>query len=408
MNEAVRTYSQRNRASCVIVTIVTMTAAVGCSKPDTVSSLDDLRVRRGALVRRHLMTGALEAVERAEIKVPRTREHRLQIQWLAPDGAMVTEGETVLEFDNSSFTANLDQQRTAVQRSQRTLLQTQAGGEARLHEAEAAVERARIALAKTEVDASIPESIRSRYEHQTLQLAAVKARATHDKSLADLQSTTTSANADNQVSKELHRKAQRELKVAEEAVEAVVLRAPRDGIIVVDEHPWEDRKYQVGDTLFPGWTVLGIPDLDRLRVRASLSDVDDGEFEIGMAARCTPDIEPDLHLEGRIVDITPIAREQRVFSERRGFDVTIEIESEYGQVLLVPGMSVRVEIEGREDEGLLIPRAALDLGSDPPRALKRNGSWVEIDLGECSAQDCVLLDGLAEGSSLAPVAGWKS
>ena len=370
--------------------------------------MDDLRVRRGSLVRRHLMTGSLEAVERAEIKVPRTREHRLQIQWLAPDGAMVTEGETVLEFDNSSFTANLDQQRTAVQRSQRTLLQTQAGGEARLHEAEAAVERARIALAKTEVDASIPESIRSRYEYQTLQLAASKARATHDKSLADLQSTTTSVNADNQVSEELHRKAQRELRVAEEAVDAVVLRAPRDGIIVVDEHPWEDRKYQIGDTLFPGWTVLGIPDLDRLRVRASLSDVDDGELEIGMASRCTPDIEPDLHLEGRIVDITPIAREQRVFSERRGFDVTIEIESEYGQVLLVPGMSVRVETERREDEGLLIPRAALDLGSDPPRALKRNGSWVEIDLGECSAQDCVLLDGLAEGSKLGSVAGWTS
>jgi len=384
-----------------------MTAAVGCSKPDTVSSLaDDLRVRHGALVRRYLMTGALEAVERAEIKVPRTREHRLQIQWLAPDGAMVTEGETVLEFDNSSFTANLDQQRTAVQRSRRTLLQTQAGGEARLREAESAVERARIAFAKAEVDASIPESIRSRYDHQTLQLAASKASATHDKALADLQSTTTSVHADNQISEELHRKAQRELNVAEENVDAVVLRAPRDGIIVVDEHPWEDRKYQVGDTLFPGWTVLGIPDLDRLRVRAALSDVDDGELEIGMAVKCTPDIEPDLHLEGRIGDITPIAREQRVFSERRGFDVTIEIESEHGQVLLVPGMSVRVEIERREDEGLLIPRAALDLGSDPPRALRRSGSWVEVDLGECSAQHCVLLDGLPEGSRLGSVAGW--
>lgn len=381
-----------------------LTGAAGCGgKYPVGSSPTDLRVHRGSLIQRHLLTGALEAIEGAEIKVPRTREHRLQIQWLAPDGSMVKQGETVLEFDNSSFTANLDQQRTALQRSQRTLLQTRAQGDARLRESEAAVERARIALAKAEVDASVPESIHSRYEHRTLQLAATKARADHEKALADLRSASTAVASENQVSEEQYRKVQRELAVAEEAVEAVVLRAPRDGIIVVEEHPWEDRKYQVGDTLFPGWTVLGIPDLDRLRIRATLSDVDDGRLEPGMAARCTPDIEPDLHLEGRIVDITPIAREQRVFSERRGFDVTIEIGSDFGQVLLVPGMSVLAEVEERSEESLLITRLAIDLDSEPPRALRRNGSWAEIEIGACSAQSCILVDGLDEGAKLASV-----
>jgi HlyD family secretion protein len=378
---------------------------VGCGGDGGVfEGTEDLRVHRGTLVQRHLLTGALEAVERAEIKVPRTSEHRLQIQWLATDGAMVTEGETVLEFDNSSFTANLDQQRTAVQRSRRTLLQIQAGGEARLREAEAAVERARIAFAKAEVDASVPESVRSRYDHRTLRLAATKAMADHEKALADMQSTTTSAESDIRVGEELYSKAQRELTVAEEAVRAVVLKAPRDGIIVVEEHPWEDRKYQVGDTLFPGWTVLGIPDLNLLRVRASLSDVDDGELEIGMTARCTPDIEPDLHIAGRISEITPIAREQRVFSERRGFDVTIELDAGTGEVLLVPGMSVRVEVEHRGAESLLVPRAAIDLGSEPPRALKRNGTWADIEIGACSALNCILVDGLEEGSKLMTIA----
>ncbi len=363
----------------------------------------DLRVHRGILVQRLLMTGALEAVESAEIKVPRTPEHRLQIQRLASDGAMVRRGETVLEFDNSSFTANLDQQRSAVQRSRRVLLQNRAQGDARLREAEATVERARIALAKAEIDASVPESVRSRYEHRTMELAATKSRADHDKALADLESTTTSVEAEILVAEEQHRKAERELTVAEEAVAAVILAAPRDGIIVIEEHPWEDRKYQVGDTLFPGWTVLGIPDLDRLRVRASLSDVDDGGLEPGMVARCTPDIEPGLELVGRISEITPIAREQRVFSERRGFDVTIEIESEPGEVLLVPGMSVRVEVEKRSPETLLIPRAAVDLSADEPRALRRDGGYSTIEIGPCSAQNCVLVAGLAEGTPLASI-----
>lgn len=368
----------------------------------------DLRVHRGPLVQRQLLTGALEAIESAEVKVPRTREHRLQIQWLATDGVMVAEGERVIEFDNSSFTANLDQQRTAVQRSHRTLLQNRAHGDARMREADAAVERARIALAKAELDASVPGEIRSRYDHRRFQLALTKARAEHEKALADHRAVEYSVTADIQIAEEEYRKSRRELAIAEDAVDALVLTAPRDGIVVVDENPWEDRKFQVGDTVFPGWTVVGIPNLERLRVRASLSDVDDGSLETGMAVSCTPDIEPGLHLEGVITEITPIAREQRIFSERRGFDVTINISRTDDGVLLVPGMSVRVEAEHRLPDQLVIPRSAVDFVADPPTALLRNGSRVEIALGPCSAHECVVTDGLEEGDLLASMGGGAS
>jgi hypothetical protein len=379
---------------------------VGCgSDPSEAGFTSGLRVHRGALVQRHLLTGAIEAIESAEVKVPRTPEHRLQIQWLTDDGAMVAAGETVLEFDNSSFTASLDQQRTAVQRSHRILLQTRAQGDARMREADAAVERARIALAKAELDSSVPENIRSRYDHRRFQLALIKARADHDKAVADHRATETSVAADNQVAEEEYQKARRELGIAENAVSALVLAAPRDGIVVVEENPWEDRKFQVGDTVFPGWTVLGIPNLERLRVRASLSDVDDGLLEAGLPVRCTPDIEPELHLGGTIAEITPIAREQRIFSERRGFDVTIEITDALGDVLLVPGMSVRVEAERRLPDRLLVPRVAVDLATHPPTVLLRDGSRVEIEVGPCSAQECVVIDGLEEGALLAPIDG---
>lgn len=386
----------------LVIGVVGLTAACGHDRRAPEVSTD-LRVHRGTLVQRHLITGDLEAIESTEIKVPRTSEHRLQIQWLATDGAMVAEGDTVLEFDNSSFTANLDQQRTAVQRSHRTLLQTRAQGEARMREAEAAVERARIALAKAELDASVPGTIRSRYDHQSFQLALTKARAEHEKALADHRAAENSVVADIQVNEEEHRKARRELGIAEDAVHALVLTAPRDGIIVVEENPWEDRKFQVGDTVFPGWTVVGIPDLRRLRVRASLSDVDDGTLVPGMAVRCTPDIEPGLHLDGTIAEITPIAREQRIFSERRGFDVTIELASVVDDVLLVPGMSVRVEVEQQLPDQLLIPRAAVDLTSDPPTALRPDGSRSTIHVGPCSAHECVLIDGLEDGDLLSPM-----
>jgi multidrug efflux pump subunit AcrA (membrane-fusion protein) len=377
--------------------------ACGERVPAVSGVTDRLVVHRGALARRYLLTGALEAVEGARLTVPKTREHRLQIQWLAPDGSTVVAGDRVLEFDNSSFTADLDQQRAAVQRSLRGGLQLRAQGDASLRDAEAAVERARITLAKAELDASIPESVRSRYDHRNAQLALARARADYDKAVAGLESTAAKVEADIRIAEEQHRRIVRGLEEAETAVDELLLTAPRGGILVVERHPWEDRKFQAGDTVFTGWDIVGIPDLERLRVRAALSDVDDGRLSIGMIARCTPDIEPDLHLAGRIAEITPIAREQRWASERRGFDVVIDLEPAKTDILLVPGMSVRVEVDVPGEEGLLVPRAAVDLSSSPPRVRRPGDSWVEVRLGECSVQECVVLEGLLENESVAAI-----
>jgi multidrug efflux pump subunit AcrA (membrane-fusion protein) len=382
---------------------ISLCVACGDRAPAAPGVAEGLLVHRGSLARRYFLTGAFEAVEGARITVPKTREHRLQIQWLAPDGSTVAAGDRVLEFDNSSFTADLDQQRTAVQRSLRSGLQMRAQGDASLRDSEAAVARARITLAKAELDASVPESVRSRYDHRNAQLALSRARADYEKTVAGLQSTAKRVDADIRINEEQHRKIVRGLEEAEAAVVELRLTAPRDGIIVVERNPWEDRKFQIGDTVFTGWMIVGIPDLGSLRVRASLSDVDDGRLAVGMPTRCTPDIEPDLHLTGRIAEITPIAREQQWASERRGFDVIIDLEPAATDIVLVPGMSVRVEVEAPGEEGLLVPRGAVDLSSLPPRVQRPDGSWVTVRLGSCSVQDCVVLEGLEEGEGVAAI-----
>ena len=60
-----------------------------------------------------------------------------------------------------------------------------------------------------------------------------------------------------------HRKAQREIAIAERAISALVLRAPRDGIVVVRDHPWEGRKLQTGDTVWVGFPIAHASGLAR-------------------------------------------------------------------------------------------------------------------------------------------------
>ena len=55
----------------------------------------------------------------------------------------------------------------------------------------------------------------------------------------------------------------------------------------------EERKFQIGDTTWPGQTIASIPDLSLMEVLAWLPDVDDGRIAPGMHARCVLDTYPD-------------------------------------------------------------------------------------------------------------------
>jgi len=391
----------RIAACCVALGALT----AGCPSSDTAPAAvpEDLRVTRGDIERRLLLTGELEAVEAVHLTVPRTPQWRLQIQTLAEDGAEVRQGDVVVQFDNSSFTASLDASRSAVERARRTLLQTRAQVETRLLETRLAVERTRIALEKARLDASVPENLRSRYEHATAQLALERAATEHAKALEDRRAAEVKAENDVRIQQEALSKAERELETAERAISALELRAPVDGIVVVGDHPWEGRTIQTGDTVWVGLTVASIPDLSRMRIAARLPDVDDGLVEVGTRVRCLLDTYPDRQLGGTVERVTRVAQQEPGRSLRRSFDVGISLEETPTDLPLVPGMSVRIEVPVRTLEDVLVaPRAALDIGPDACRARLASGEWRQVEVGACDAQQCEVVRGLEPGDRLQP------
>jgi len=55
-----------------------------------------------------LLTGVLRATEAENIVVPRTPSWQVQIRWLEEDGAQVTAGQKIIEFDNSAFAGTIE------------------------------------------------------------------------------------------------------------------------------------------------------------------------------------------------------------------------------------------------------------------------------------------------------------
>lgn len=386
------------------------TALSGCSEGGAQAAAKDdggsaLVARRGTLRQRMLLSGELEAEKGEPLSVPRTNQFQLQIRWLAEDGTAVKAGDRVVEFDNSQFASDLEEKRLSASDAGSELQRTSAESRTGAADKQFAVEKARSEEEKAKIVAAVPQDLLALREYQDRQLALRRAETELAKAREDLDAATGGGARDVGVKKIALEKSQREIHTAEEAIDALTLRAPRAGMVLVGDHPWEGRKMRVGDTVWVGMTVASLPDLSAMSVQASLSDVDDGRIQPGMEALCTLDAYPGQVFKGRVAEISPVARESRRSPLLRYFPVHIKLDrSDPGRMR--PGMSVRVEVLGAELKNvLLVPRAALDFAGSPgkpgsARALLASGGAVPVKLGECTALECVVESGLVEGTRL--------
>lgn len=364
------------------------------------SGTTDLRVRKGDLADHFLLTGELEAAEGAVIAVPRLPSWQTSLKWMAPEGVELAEGDPVVELDNSEFATSLDQKRSALLQTEHELAQKQAELKASLAESQHELDRRAKDLEKAKLDAAVPADLMARREYEDRKLALERAQTEFQKAKSSYDAARTSGVSEIRNLELARAVAEREARTAEDAIQTLTLRAPRRGIVVVSEHPWEGRKLQVGDGVFVSMMLAQIPDLSTLQVVGSLPDVDDGKIAAGMPVTMTIDAFPDRSFQGTVREIAPVAQEIGRGSLRRGFRVVVPID-QIDIERMRPGLSVRLTVDrGMEKGALLVSRAALD----PERKLVRlaNGRERAVEIGRCNAQECLVKSGVDEGTRVRP------
>ena len=375
--------------------------AAGCfSGYRTEADAKALRVRRGTFASDVVITGELRAARGEELAVPHLPQWQTTIKWIAPDGAEMKKGERVVELDNSTFSTNLDAKRQAVAQAQQELQQKEAEWKADTLDKQLDVERKRADYDKTKLDASVPAEILSARDYNDRQIKFKRAEVELAKAIDVLKSQRTSVKADGDNLRLNLQKAERELSIADRAINELILRAPRDGIVVIRDHPWEGRRLQEGDSVFIGLTLAQFPDMSSLQDEADLADVDDGRIGAGMPATIVLDAYPNMSFPGRVASISAVAQESSRTSLRRAFHVIVALDG-LDAVRMRPGLSSRVVVHAmKQPNVLLVPRSAIDFSGAKPRARLGSGKAVDITLGPCNAQECVVKSGLSEGETL--------
>jgi len=375
------------------------------------------RVHRGTFVNDMVLTGELNAADGSMIAMPRLPTWQTSIKWLATEGAEVKQGERVVELDNGPIASNLDAKRQAVVQAEQQLAQKQAEWAADLAQKELDADRKKVDYDKAKLDAAVPKEVVSLRDYEDRQTKYKRADVEYQKARDIFKSQREQVRADAANLQVTLERARRELKEAEDAIDSLTLRSPRAGLVVIRDHPWEGRKMQVGDGVFVGMAIAMIPEPSSLRIEAALPDVDDGRVRVGMPVRIVLDAYPNTTYTGRVSEISAVAQESARASMRRAFRVLVKLDK-IEPARMRPGLSARVLIRREERaNALLIPRGAVILSEakdlppnrrgsfavsaaqDDTRARVRlaGGKLVDVKLGPCNAQECVVLDGLREG-----------
>lgn len=386
-----------HRACALLAPALAAIALAACTRASASPDPDgerELKTRRGTFVATMTLTGQLKAADASTVTVPRLPSWQTTVRWLIPDGTEVKAGDKVAELDDGEVASSMESKRSALEQAQHALEEKRADVRADLAEKGFELEKKRSALEKARIAASVPEDLYSRRDYQDLQLRLAAATSEFEKARETYDAAKKASAAELRNLEIARERAAMQLQLGQDALKAIVLRAPRDGIAIVQELYWEERKIRAGDAVFVGMPIVTIPVMESIEISADLWDVDDGRIRAGQRAVATMDAWPDERFTARVRVVSGVAKERGEQSLRRAFEVIAALDR-IDTERMRPGYSVRLDVTTERRPGVvLVPREAIRAGDTQAYVTLRDGKEQPIVLGPCNARECVAESGI--------------
>lgn len=364
------------------------------------------RVEQRPFVHRVPAQGNLKAARATPVSVPRGAPGPFRVAWIAPDGAPVSAGEVVVRFDSTDIENNLrnaeDDLRSARLRLQKE--QVQAGAELRKLERDAEMARMELEnasrfLKKDELIFSRNDIIESEIDSTLAQERERHAREAR-RTQGDLSGTEQEL-----LGIEL-RQAGAKIAQARQALSALEVRAPHDGVLVLARN-WRGEPTRVGDTVWSGQALAEIPDLSTMGAEVYVLEADAGGLATGKTATIALESALDRTYPARITRVDSLARPRVRGLPVQYFGVTLTLDRTDSGVMK-PGQRVQADLLLAErKEALVLPRQAVFEREGKTVAYRRRpgGGFepVAVTLGPSGMGRVVIESGLKPGDRVALV-----
>jgi membrane fusion protein (multidrug efflux system) len=198
---------------------------------------------------------------------------------------------------------------------------------------------------------------------------------------------------------------ERELKHAEGNASYMTIRAPFDGLAVVQPVFKGSAMTEVseGDEVRPGMPIVNVVDPTSMQVRARVSQADRSLVEVGQPVKVTLDAYPGVSFDGTVRQLAPLAITSTVTPAVRGFVALVSIKG--ADAVLMPDLSAAVDVIVQQRENVLVlPResVAFDEGKAWVR-VRQGGSFVRraVTTAEVGEMQVIVTSGVTEGNVVA-------
>jgi HlyD family secretion protein len=327
-------------------------------------------------------------------------DYALILQSLTPSGTMVKKGQTVAEFDRQYMLQRLDDYRSSVAQSEASVKKMYAELEVTKKAREQNIANAKAALDKARLDLkTLP--VLSAIDSERVKLAAEEAEARYKQLQSEIRFYNISDQAQIKNTMIEFEQAKAELKRAEANADRLIMKAPLDGLAVVQTifRGSEMAQIQNGDQLYPGQFFMSVVDPSSMVINASVNQVDVERLRIGAKARVRFDAYPDLQLPARLYSVGGVPK---TGGNRVNFvkEIPVRLKLDAMDPRVIPDLSVSIDIlvENEEAQTIVPLDSVFEEGGGKPYVFVQNanGGWDrrEVELGLKSFTHVVVRSGL--------------
>lgn len=388
--------------SAIAMLLIALAVYLFSSVKEAETGIPTFKVKRGNFFVSITESGELRAKNSISIVCPRVRGNA-KIVYLIPEGTYVKEGDEVVRFDPTEASNMLRDAESRYELAVSDMEKLEANQESQNAQMEAEIKTAELTYQLSKLSL---EQMRFEAEvkQQQAKLESQKNELSFERTKRDIESRKIIQKTEkNRLNVEIRQK-KAELESTQKYLESLTLKAPKEGLVVYEVN-WGNngRKFTVGDNVWPGATVVTLPDLSSMESITSVNEVDVSKVRKGQKVLVKLDAFQDSSFEGKISDVASLGRSKDNNSSIKVFEISVSIKGMSS--ILKPGMTTSNKFIINEIPNVLsVPKEAVFEKHGKKIVYVKNGSSfdeTQVMVGEKSEDYIIIKKGLADGAEVA-------
>jgi RND family efflux transporter MFP subunit len=399
--ELIRPYASDKRYSIPIGAGVVFIALFVVFSGGGGEPLPTADVKRGDFLVSIKASGELRAANSFTLTTPRLTWGQMQINFLLPEGTSVKKDDVIVRFATTTIDKTLQDKESELGILRSELAKFRADNvvrisdlEGNLQTMELTYEQAKLQVEKMKFEAEV--------QRKETEINLKKNRIAYEQAKQKIVSQKLAEKSEEQKQLLKIQQTTNDLTRARQEKEQYTLKASMDGLVVYETNWQTGRKVSVGDSPWPGMSIVSLPDLSAMQSVCQINEVDISKVKASQNAKVKLDAFPDREFTGTVKSVGTIGQQNDRAATVKTFEVVIDIKG--ADAVLKPGMTTSNEVvmETLADT-VYIPLEAVFEKDGKPVVYKMFGSsarLLEIGTGTKNSNYIVVSGGLKGGDKV--------